>query len=360
MAKEWYLMTSPYDQLSGFESEALDDFAEEGFLEALDSNLADDVNICNADLSEINTIRAIIQNNVQDTKLKSLSRMMLTQIGTCKAGMYVEYDNRYWIIVSIVDDNKVYEKSILSICNAQLTWQNANGDILQRWANVINASQYNNGEEMTRNYTIRADQLLVSIPDDKDSLEIVSGQRFIIDKRCKLYEKSFDSNVSKDTNNPVLTYKTTRVNNVIYDYQDSGVVELMLYQDEQHDDDGYYVINGNGYWLCGSDIQEISEDQNDDPILLSEIIADDCDLYNGLDPVRFLAKFYDENGNDIEVEYSWNIDCDFKDRLEITYEDNSICISVNDKKLINKSFNLLLSADGYETVSKTITIKAFI
>ena len=36
MAQEWYLLKSPHDQLSGFEDEAFDDFAQEGFNEILD------------------------------------------------------------------------------------------------------------------------------------------------------------------------------------------------------------------------------------------------------------------------------------------------------------------------------------
>ena len=36
MAKEWYLLKSPHSQLSGFEDDALYDFAQEGFQEALD------------------------------------------------------------------------------------------------------------------------------------------------------------------------------------------------------------------------------------------------------------------------------------------------------------------------------------
>lgn len=357
MAKEWYLLTSPYDQVSGYESEALDEFGVEGFLEALDSNLADDVNVYNADLSVKLQVRAIVQNNVQDTKLKSLSRMLLTQIGTCEAGMYVEYDGRFWLITNIVGNNKVYEKSIMTVCNHLLTWQKKDGTVIQRWVNIINASQYNNGEEMARFYTIRADQLLVSIPDDEESLKLTSGERFIIDKRCKLYEKSFGDDTTISVDNPVLTYKITRVNNVIYDYTDSGYIELMLYQDEQHEGDGYYVIDDKGYWLCSSEVKEIDDKT---VILTSEIIAESNELLNGIEPNAFLAKFYDENGNDVEVEYSWNIDSDFTDRLETTEDGNVLYIYVDDKKLLNKSFTLSLSADGYETVSETIYIKAFI
>ena len=74
MAKEWYLLSTPNDQVSGYESEAFEDFAAEGFLESLSSSLADDIEICNYDLSECKKSRAIILNKTQDTKLKSLTR----------------------------------------------------------------------------------------------------------------------------------------------------------------------------------------------------------------------------------------------------------------------------------------------
>ena len=40
VAQEWYLLKSPHSQLSGYENDALDDFAEEGFAEALESSIA--------------------------------------------------------------------------------------------------------------------------------------------------------------------------------------------------------------------------------------------------------------------------------------------------------------------------------
>jgi hypothetical protein len=362
MAKEWYLMTTPYEQLSGYEGDILTDFAQDGFAEILESEMADDVEICNYNLSECKQVRAVIQNNVQDTRLKTLSRLLLTQIGTCEAGMYVKFDDRYWLITGVVDDNKMYEKSILSLCNYLLTWKNDDGEVVQRWANIINASQYNNGEDMVKFYTVRSDQLLVSIPDDADSLMLRNGIRCIIDKRCKLYEKDFDDTVKKDTSKPVLTYSITRVNNVIYDYHNSGHLEFMFDQDEQHDNDGYYVIDGKGYWLCESIMPEDGhgDDGGDVEPLTSEIIADSYELLNGIEPNVFIARFYDEHEQEVEVEHTWSLECDFTESLEITEVDNAIYIYVDDNSLINKSFKLMLNADGYETVSAQITIRAFI
>lgn len=359
MAQSWYLMQSPYDQLSGYESEAIDDFGQEGFAEVLDSEMASDILLCNYDLSDCEEKRAVVLNNVQDTKLKTLSKMMLVPIGTCAAGMYVKYDNRYWLIVGVVDNNKVYEKAILALCNYLITWQDDTGKVIQRWANIVNASQYNNGEYMVKYYTVRSDQLLVSISDDKDSLMLDSSTRFIVDKRCKIYAQNMGSNVTVDTSNPVLTYHITRINNTIYDYQDSGHIELMLDQDEQHEGDGYYVIDGTGYWLCESK-HESHSGGGQTHVSVAEIVADSYELLNGVEPNVFLAKFYDEHGSEVQTEFTWSLDCSFEDDLEISYQDNAIYIYVDNKDLINKSFNLMLSAEGYDTVSAQITIRAFI
>lgn len=356
MSQEWYLLKSPHDQLSGFEDDALNDFAQEGFEEILDSEIAVDVEICNYDLSECVTKRVVIQNNVQDTRLKTLSRQMLAPIGTAKAGMYVKYKNRYWLIVGLVDDNTMYEKAVLILCNYLLTWLNKDNKIVQRWVNATSASQYNNGEMGVKFYYVRSDQLLILTPDDDECLLLTSGDRFIIDKRCKIYEKNFANDIVCDTTKPVVTYELTRSDSILYDYQDSGHYEFMAYQTEQHEDDGYYVIDGMGYWLCKkpNTINEIT-------VLSSSIEYDSADIYNGLEPGIFTAKFYDENGNeDTSISPEWSIDPDVADRLDITYADNSICISANNKKLINTSFELSLSATGYETVTTTITIRAFI
>lgn len=355
MAKEWYLLKTPHDQLSGFEDDALNDFAQEGFEEALDSSIAVDIELCNYDLSICKQIRAIIQNNVQDTKLKTLSRELLVPIGTCKASMYVKYKNRYWIIVGLVDDNTMYEKAVMVLCNYLLTWLNSEKKIVQRWVNASSASQYNNGETGVQFYFVRSDQLLIITPNDDECLLLNTGTRFIIDGRCKIYEKELINVTDCDTSKPVITYELTRSDSILYDYQDSGHYEFMAYQDEQHEDDGYYMIDGKGYWLCGKPFIE-----NKTALLSSKIECDSLEIYNGIDAGIFTAKFFDENGDVIEVNPHWSIDCDFVEQLNIEYVENSICISANNKKLINKSFELSLNAEGYETASITITIRAFI
>ena len=359
MSQEWYLLKSPHNQLSGYEDEALNNFATESFDEMLSSEFAVNIELCNYDLSICKKMRAIVQKNVQDTRLKTLTRELYVPIGTCVAGMYVKYKDRYWLIYGLVDNNGMYEKAIMIICNYKITWLNSKNEVIQRWANVASASQYNNGETNTRFYDVRTDQLMILLSNDEESLLLKTGNRFIIDKRCSIYEKHFDESVTVDTSNPLLTYVFSRSDSVLYDYGIGGHNEFMAKQDEQREDDGYYVINGKGYWLCQK--CSTNEDEPSDTNLLKSEIEYDClEVYNGIDSSIFVSSFYDRSGNKVVVNHSWNIECDFRDKLNISETDDSILISVDDSSLINKSFELSLIADGYITQTVTVTVRPFI
>lgn len=355
MAIEWYLLKGESSLLSGLDDSGTG-FLEESFTEALASAMSDDVELYNYDLSVCTSLKAIVQNNVQDTKLKTQSRQVLVPIGTCKAGMYFKFKNRYWLIVGIVDNNKVYEKALVVWCNHLLTWLNDKGFVVQRWANVSSASQYNNGETYTDHFRTRTDQLMILTPDDEECVMLDSGKRFIIDQRCKIYERKFDSDIMSDTSNPVTVYRLTRPDSVLFDYQDSGHYELMVYQDEQRETDGYYVIDGKGYWLCQE--PEIVDDKN--MFLTCSIECESPEIYDGLEAGEFTAKFFDTYGNEVDITPNWEIKCDFADMLNVVYVGNTVLISIDNSKLVNKSFELLLSGAGYEPVSIMVTIKAFL
>lgn len=356
MAVNWYLMNTNHDTVSGFESEDYKNFAKDAFEESLETAISERVEICNYNLTEREEISVVITGSLQDTKLNSLQRQMLSPIGSCKAGQYVYYKDRYWLIVGLVDGNNIYDKCVMILCNYLLTWVNQEGKVIQRWANVSSASQYNNGETSTAFYFVKSDQLMVLTPDDDESLLIKHKQRFIIDKRCKVYEKNYTTDTTVDTSKQLNTYELTRMDNVIYDYQDSGHSEFMATQCEKQTDDGYYVIDDNGYWVC--DYNRVEEKLNASSC---KIEYDDNVIVNGIEPAIFTAKLVDSDGNVANnISPQWEINCEFVDSLNIEYVENSICISVDNKKLINKSFELSLKADGFETDTVTITITAFI
>lgn len=358
MAIDWYLMNTDHDTVSGFESDDFDSLAVDAFNEAVASSIATDVEICNFDLSVRVPARAIIEGNMQDSRLNSLQRKILAPIGTCHAGQYVYCHNRYWLIIGVVDNNGVYEKGVMKLCNWYITWRNTEGKIIQRWGCTESASQYNNGETSNDRYLqLRSDQVLLFVPDDEESVSISHGKRVVMDMRTKYYEKHFPDGTVRDTSNPLITYQLTRMDNVLFHYQDSGHCQFMISQDEKRDRDGYYVIDGTGYWLCEEDAPE---EQNETPVLSCGIECDEPVVYNGLEPTVFRPVFKDGNGDRTEVTPQWDIDCDFLDKLTVEHDGENIYISANNRKLLNRQFTLYLGGDGYETVSITVTVAAFI
>ena len=363
MAKEWYLMNTNHDTVSGFESDDFDSLAGDALEEALASSLGIDVEICNYDLTERIPVRVIVEGNVQDTKLNSIKRKIIAKIGTCKAGQYVFYKNRYWLIVGFVDDNGLYEKGVMIVCNYLLAWENQRGEIVQRWISASSASQYNNGETTSgreAQMTYRSDQLMVLTPYDDECLLLPHNKRLVIDARCKVYERSIQANTTIDTSRELLTYKITRLDNVLFNYEDSGHYEFMAYQDEQHEEDGYYVVGDKGYWLCGKPANYGESQTTNNEAKVSTIYCEEPIVYCGMGASEFIALFFDENGNAVSAEPTWEINCGYIDSLSVVYVDNSICISADDGKLIGKSFELSLRSEGFESASITVSIKALI
>jgi len=356
MAKSWYLIEgASYNSISGFEGENV---SQNSFIELLSSNIGYDIEILKYDLTLKKKTRAISENNTPDTELKTTRRNLLVPIGSAKAGDYVKYKNKYWLVTGLVDDNFVYSKLIISLCNYFLTWMKSNGSIVQRWVVVNSASQYNNGETNSQNFfNIRTDQLMIMSPCDEDCLTIDYGQRFIIDKRCSVYEK-YITNETVKTDFSLDIYRLTRSDATVNDYQDGeGYLKFFVSQNEKRNTDGYYVVNGKGYWLCKDNDIQISQTTNNVEIIPS----DDFIVYCGSGiKSTFTSIFTKSDGTIDNISPTWEIQSSFNEKIITNKSSNNISILVNDEKLANKSFNLTLSADSYEPVTKKIIIKSFI
>jgi hypothetical protein len=143
---------------------------------------------------------------------------------------------------------------------------------------------------------------------------------------------------------------------VLYDYQDSGFFEFIASQDDKHTDDGYYLIDGKGYWLCDSPSNYNNNTLTDTAFIQYE----ESVLYVGVEPIIFTAKFYDSNDNEIQVTPQWEINYDYTNQLEIVYDENSISIYTENNNLINTTFELSLHADNFDKTTITVKIEAFI
>ena len=146
--QDWYLITpnTRPNLTGGYENDAYNDYKDDEFAEILDTDIASTVELCNSDLSERTTIRCVVQDNDSDTALKTMQRTVLFPCNTSKAGMYVYFENNYWIIDGRPGQCGVFEKTTMKLCQSTVKWQDADGNIHERWAYYQSASKYDVGK----------------------------------------------------------------------------------------------------------------------------------------------------------------------------------------------------------------------
>ena len=344
--KEWYLITpntSP-NITGGFENDAFLDYKDDAFAESLDTDIAKTVILYNYDLSESTEIRCIIQGNSADTQLKSMERIGLFIRGTVKAGMYIFYENRYWLITGYPSYNGIYEKAVMQLCQYKLRWQNASGEIIERWICTSSAAKYDTGEKSNSTIVLSTDNLTLLLPNDDESLDL-DGKRVFIDKRKV---------------NPTKVYKITRTDSVLYDFgeEHGGILSFIADKTELNT-----TTDRQDLRIC--DYIEVSEDTEEDPTTppenpnettdLSAVILGNKNLKVGFSRT-YTVKFTDVDGNAVEWDntYSWNVVSDFEVGQEI--DGNTIKLLVDNEDLIDEKFKLQVLNNSVVNSEIIITI----
>lgn len=332
--KEWYL-TNNYRPVivSGYETDAMTEFATDNFDDVLETSFSDFVLLYDSTLTDSKKIRCVIQGNSADTQLKSMERIGLFPIGTVKAGMYIYFENRYWLIVGYPSNNKVYEKAVMKMCQYKLKWQNDKGDTIERWANMTSASKYDVGEKAGETTILTSDNLTVVLPDDDESLYL-DGKRVFIDRKNPKRE----------------VYKITRSDNVLYDYGEDhgGVLSFIADKTEFNEQTDRPDLE-----ICDYEPPALTEDDKT-PISRSSvtgIISGGKTLKVGFERT-YKAEIY-KDGELIEwsSDFSWAVTGDaFVTQL---CEDEVIKIRVDDENMAGKTFRLhiLHNDDILNTIS---------
>lgn len=190
MSKEWYLIQQPYYTEGSEKPDLLFD-SEMSFNDVLeDSVIEDDIILCSGVFDGKNfenefATKGIIQNEIPDTPTQAWQRQVLTYISTISDYKYIKYDNKIWLILTEPTNNKLYEKSILYLCNYVIKWQDENGIVHYKPCNIQNASQYNSGTNETKVITIGYDQLMMYISLDEETKYFPHDKRFFIDYNDK-------------------------------------------------------------------------------------------------------------------------------------------------------------------------------
>lgn len=334
MAKEWYLMnqTTRPNITGGFENDGFLDYKEDAFAESLETDIASTVILYSSNLSSAQQIRCIIQGNTSDTQLKSLERIGLFIRGTVKAGMYIFYENRYWLITGYPGTNGIYEKATMILCQYKLRWQNSSGDIIERWVNGTSASKYDVGENGNNVITLSSNTFTLLLPDDNDTLEL-DGKRVFIDKHKP----------------PAKVYKVTRSDDILYDYgeEHGGVLSFIADKKELN-----LTTDNQELGICD---YHSPTDPPSPPIPDETTVSISGGATLRCGRVKsWTVKFTDASGNEVtDYDFKWNVVSDFN--VTQTVNGQKIQLKVDDEQTIDCSF-LLQVTDVNEVVITEIEI----
>lgn len=260
--------------------------------------------------------------------------------------IYDSKEDEYLICTEAFNIDDIHFKGKFTLCNWMLKWQNKDGKILEYPCYDMNSTQYNSGEQYNRNFTVESSQHMLTLPSDKNTVELCTPQRFYLDKA---------------TVNP-MTYIVTQNDTTSYNYGKKGLVKVTVFAhpnnpETDRPDLGIcdYIDMSAGSVNAGTTVKE--------PCCRASkavIEYDTSIIKSGGDSQVFIGKFYDDKENEVaDIVPHWTIVCDFADKLQIKEFDNCLSIGIDDDSYIDEEFKLICSSgnDESDILSSTLIIK---
>ena len=321
--KEWYLTNPKPNITSGYENDALSEYAQDNFTDVLETTFSDTALLFNYSLSESKEIKCVIQGNIANTQLKSMERTILVPIGTLHSGDYVFFEDEYWIVDGRPGNNKSYEKATLKECQYKLRWQKDDGTIIERWVYLTSSSKYDVGENGNNTIVLTSNNYLITIPNDEDSMTL-DGKRVFIDL----------SDV------PEKVFKITRNDDVLFAHgSHGGTLNLIADKTEFNKETDNQELRLCNYIDSPSTppSEPTTPDETED---LSATISGTTNLRIGVTRT-YTATLSDKDGNAVQwddTKYGWNVTSDFDVKQIVT--ENKISLTVEDEDFIDSSFIL--------------------
>ena len=322
--KEWYLNCPSPNITSGYENDALSEYAQDNFTDVLETTFSDTALLFNYSLSESKEIKCVIQGNVANTQLKSMERTILVPIGTLHSGDYIFFEDEYWIVDGRPGNNKSYEKATLKECQYKLRWQKDDGTIIERWVYLTSSSKYDVGENGNNTIILTSNNYLITIPNDEDSMTL-DGKRVFIDL----------------SDIPEKVFKITRNDDVLFAHgSHGGTLNLIADKTEFNKETDNQELR-----LCDyidstpptTPSEPTTPDETED---LSASISGNTNLKVGFSRT-YTATLSDNDGNAVQwddTKYGWNVVSDFD--VDMTTNVNKISLTVEDVDFIGSSFLL--------------------
>lgn len=259
-----------------------------------------------------------------------------------KIGEYLHdtKDDTYWLVYNSFNVNDVHYEGKMIQCNYLLKWQLANGEIIERYSNIVSASKYDVGETGNSTLVLSSNNYTILIGYCEEGFEL-EGKRVFIDMK---------------PTKPTKVFKITRSDDVLYNSGNMGsLLSFIADKVEFNPNDDNQELRICDYNKNTTPLPPTPSEPNETTDLRC-IISGNTNLRNGYDRT-YTAEIQDENGNGIKWDDSrhiWRVLSDFL--VEQTIVGNKIKLKILDESLIGSSFLLQLIDQYYDYVLTGVKI----
>lgn len=234
------------------------------------------------------------------------------------SGNLLEFDEDNWICTSSFVFHGLYCKGNFIRCNYVLKWQSEDGSIVERPCLVQSAAQYNSGEKGNQTIVLGSDQLMIVLPNDKETVLLDTPQSFFIDR---------------NTVHPT-AYKVTRNDTVPYSDWDEGCINIIATERATGDKDRPDLMICDYHSPTDPPAPPIPNETTDLSVSISGGTTLRCGRVKS-----WTVKFTDADGNKLaDYDFKWNVVSDF-DVMQ-TVNGQKIQLKVDDEQTIDCSFLL--------------------
>ena len=288
---------------------------------------------------------------IKDTDNNTFKKKIKSKHSTpFNLGDYIEWNNQIWLVTLLDSNDKTYHSGYMYLCTVPLRWQNAKGEIVERWAYSEDFTKYSSGISSNNTTTVGDNQYGLTLPIDEETKTLKRDMRFPID-----FDDAEEPEIYKLTNRKVM------LNNNSYFDRGGTMIATMSFNELNKSTDKRVVMpDGREVWICNYTEPTTPEEDDKTTILSGTIIgmiSGNKNLKVGFSRT-YTANLVDEDDNVVEWsdEFKWNIVGEFE--VDLTENGNQVELLVEDEDLVDETcvLQVVETEDNLVITEITLTV----